>query len=130
MILANSVFGIGAPDGSATFCYTQFRNLRTPPSYPPPTLPSAASERELTRTICDSREPTLGLRQLGLEPVPLGAKSIDLVEHPLEKRFRGRGGHASPPKLEDFLALAANLHTHVLDFRADSSSPMTEDFDH
>src|SRR5581483_1773639 len=55
----------------------------------------------------------------GLQPVPFGTKAIDLVEHSLEERV-GRGSrYPRPLKLRDFLALAAYLDAHALDFTPD-----------
>ena len=61
----------------------------------------------------------LGLWQFRLEAVSLRAKPIKLVEHPLKEGFGGGGGYPGPLELEDFLALAAYLRAHMLDFRAD-----------
>jgi hypothetical protein len=57
-------------------------------------------------------------RSFFLEPVTLGAKGIDFVEHPLKQGFGSGGRSASPLELEDFPALAAYLRAHALDLAA------------
>jgi hypothetical protein len=50
-----------------------------------------------------------------LEPVALGAKLIDLVEHPFQQGVSRGAGYSGILKLTDFTAQSLNLTTPVLD---------------
>jgi hypothetical protein len=54
--------------------------------------------------------------QLFLEPIAVGAKSVDLVEHAIQEGFRRRRGYSRPLQLPDLAALPMDLCPHPLDF--------------
>jgi hypothetical protein len=56
---------------------------------------------------------------MSFELVSLGTKLVDLVQHPLQQRFRCGYGDARPLQLSDFTALSVDLAAHPLDFEAD-----------
>jgi hypothetical protein len=63
--------------------------------------------------LSTSEHPALVVtRLISLEAVSLGAKGLDLVEHPLKQGLGSGGRSASPLELEDFPALAAYLRVH------------------
>jgi hypothetical protein len=53
------------------------------------------------------------------ESVALGAKAIDLAEHPVEQPLSRGSGDAGTLKLENFSTLALNLIAHALNFAPD-----------
>jgi len=53
---------------------------------------------------------------LRFQTVSLGAKPVDVVEHPLKKDLGSGGCNPCPLELDDLLALASYLGTHALDF--------------
>lgn len=61
--------------------------------------------------------------RLGLELVALGAKVVDLVEHPLEKGLGRSRGNAGSLELEDLLAVSPDLGSHAPDFRTHVVKP-------
>ena len=50
-----------------------------------------------------------------LQPVALGAKLVDLVEHPVKQGVSRGAGYSGMLKLTDFTAQSLNLTTPVLD---------------
>jgi hypothetical protein len=51
--------------------------------------------------------------------IPLTTEQVHLIKHPLQKSLSRSRGDAGTLEHEDFVALAAYLGAHALDFRAD-----------
>jgi hypothetical protein len=65
-------------------------------------------------SVSSSNHLTIDGRQILLQPIALGAKVVDLVEHSVEQRL-GRGGrYAGALQLPDLTALPLNLVPHAL----------------
>ena len=58
------------------------------------------------------------MRLFLFQPVSLGAKTLNLLEHSLQECFRGGGRYPGSLKEEDFPPLTPDLRAHSFDFRS------------
>ena len=66
-------------------------------------------------TIADRPAPCAVAGLFLLQPVAFGAKTVDLVQHPVEQRLGGGAGYSCPLELPNLTALALDLMAHALD---------------